>query len=159
MGISWTTSKTAQAEAVVASDSSVLMKFADDSQCGGTATLGQQMTATATITLDQDSNIDLLWSAVSEANYEKMTITVNGQKAVTFQAAGDGVCGVGTCTMCSVAEQTVPITLLAGTNVLLVEADSIDGAYHQGAFFAVRFRKEACSEDCSVCDTTPDGRP
>jgi hypothetical protein len=77
----------------------VLMPFADDQVCGGEATTHQHMTATATITLENDSQFDLLWSGVGEAQYETLTITVNGVVKETFQALADGSCQMGSCRM------------------------------------------------------------
>jgi len=148
---SWATTQISSFETVTAADSAVLMSFADDQVCGGEATTHQHMTATATITLENDSQFDLLWSGVGEAQYETLTITVNGVVKETFQALADGSCQMGSCTMCNTLEQTTSLNMLAGTNTIEVVADSIDGQYHQGAYFAVRFRKAACTEDCSVC--------
>jgi hypothetical protein len=148
---SWATTQMSNFETVTAADSAVLMSFADDQVCGGEATSHQHMTATATITLENDSQFDLLWSGVGEAQYETLTITVNGVVKETFQALADGSCQMGSCTMCNTLEQTTSLNMLAGTNTIEVVADSIDGQYHQGAYFAVRFRKAACTEDCSVC--------
>jgi hypothetical protein len=96
MPATWTSTRlqargaTTRAGGVVASD--------DDTRCGGTATLWQQMTATAATTLDHGPSCVFVWSDVSGAgaNYEKMAIAVNEQVVKAFQAAGGGVCAVGT---------------------------------------------------------------
>jgi hypothetical protein len=149
----WTTSKTSGHETVKTSGSSVLMKFADDTECGGTVNSAQAMTATATIVLAQDSTFDLLWSGVGEAKYERMTISVNGRKMTHFAAMPDGTCDVNSCTMCNTLEQTVTMHMKAGTNTISVTATSQDGLFHKDAFFSVRFRQGSCDEDCSVCDS------
>merc|ERR1712238_489566 len=112
------------------------------------------MTATATVILQEATTFDLLWSAVAEDQYETLTITVNGVVKTQFTAKSDGVCAVSTCVMCVIKEQSQQIQLKAGTNIITVDTTTEDGWYHQDAFFRVRFRQASCDADCSVCELT-----
>merc|ERR1712194_911625 len=110
------------------------------------------MTATATVTLQEDTYFDLLWNAVAEDQYETLTITVNGQVKTQFTAQADGSCAVSTCVMCVIKDQTQQILLNAGPNIIKVDTTTEDGWYHKDAFFRVRFRQASCDADCSVCE-------
>jgi len=77
--VEWVTTQGDPLSTVTARGSEVLMAFADDKVCGGIASLIQNMTATATVTLAEATTFDLLWSAVAEDQYETLTITVNGE--------------------------------------------------------------------------------
>merc|ERR1712238_127444 len=112
------------------------------------------MTATATVILQEATTFDLLWSAVAEDQYETLTITVNGVVKTQFTAKSDGICAVSTCVMCVIKEQSQQIQLNAGTNIITVDTTTEDGWYHQDAFFRVRFRQASCDADCSVCELT-----
>merc|ERR1719148_219434 len=139
--VEWITSQDDPLSNVTAIGSEVLMEFADDVYCGGSASLTQNMTATATVILQEATTFDLLWSAVAEDQYETLTITVNGVVKTQFTAKSDGVCAVSTCVMCVIKEQSQQIQLNAGTNIITVDTTTEDGWYHQDAFFRVRFRQ------------------
>merc|ERR1712238_572138 len=152
--VEWITSQDDPLSNVTAIGSEVLMEFANDELCGGEASLTQNMTATATVILQEATTFDLLWSAVAEDQYETLTITVNGVVKTQFTAKSDGVCAVSTCVMCVIKEQSQQIQLNAGTNIITVDTTTEDGWYHQDAFFRVRFRQASCDADCSVCELT-----
>merc|ERR1712238_135499 len=123
-------------------------EFADDVMCGGSASLIQNMTATATVTLAEATTFDLLWSAVAEDQYETLTITVNGEIKTQFTSKADGKCVHTTCIMCVTEETTQQIQLNAGPNTITVKTTTQDGWYHQEAY---------CDVDCSGCELTGSG--
>jgi len=152
--VEWITSQDDPLSNVTAFGSEVLMEFADDELCGGVASKTQNMTAVATVTLQEDTYFDLLWNAVAEDQYETLTITVNGVVRTQFTAQADGSCAVSTCVMCVIKDQTQQILLNAGDNIIKVDTTTNDGWYHKDAFFRVRFRQASCDADCSVCELT-----
>jgi hypothetical protein len=127
------------------------MEFADSGNCGGDAAATQAMVAETTIVLGEAAEFDLLWSGVSEANYEKMTITVNGVIVATLMAESDGVCQVGSCVMCETLEQTTTVSMLSGSNTITIIATTQDGSFHQGAYYSVQFVAPNCDGDCTAC--------
>ena len=70
---------------------------------------------------------------VSEAHYETMRLYVDGTQALVVQGQNNDYCQVSTCKMCTVGSAEQVIELTAGTHVLRVTADTLDGLYHKSA--------------------------
>lgn len=136
---------------------SVRFDFEDDTQCGGPATGRQQ--GEASMTAEGPIDVTMSLEGVAEAAFEKFELVVNGAFVISVQASsgqGGSACQVGTCLMCDVSMAQQTFALPAGLNTIQVTADSSDGAFHQGAYFAIAFSTEHTrGEQCGSCTCPP----
>lgn len=142
------------------SDTFIRFDFADDSHCGGIAWIRQQGTATLTMNDATPIDLTLSMSGVAEAQYETFRLYVDNVLMVTVQATdghGGSACQAMTCIMCDVSMPSTTFSLAPGAHVIRVEVDSMDGYYHQGAFFQISFAKE--SPVCGSCTCTSASQP
>ena len=82
---------------------------------------------------------------ISEAHYETLRMFVDGTQVLMVQGQNNGYCQVSTCKMCTVGSAEQVIELTAGTHVLRVTADTLDGLYHKSAYFQLQFASASCS--------------
>jgi hypothetical protein len=137
-------------------DSFIRFDFANSQDCGGDA--AQTQDGVATLNLNEAKEIKLLLSmtGVAEAQYETYELFVDDVLVVTVQAEngqGGSDCQVSTCIMCDVSMPQEAYILSPGTHKIEVKVSSLDGAYHQGAYFEIAFGVD--STDCGGCVCSP----
>jgi hypothetical protein len=113
------------------------------------------MEANATVNVPSDTPFDIIYDAVSEAQFEHLTIEVDSVVMVDLTAENvAGGCQVSTCNMCENLDKRANLTLQEGNHLLELIADTRDGLYHQGAYFFVRFATPNCSSTCRKCGSS-----
>ena len=114
----------------------------DSSDCGGQCSTPQAGTATATITVGANNvEMGLDFSGVGEAElsqYEMITFELDGTLLAKANAPGGGLkCQMGPVVKTYITPS--PYLLQANSvHTLLIDFDTVDGAYHVGAFYNVQ---------------------
>ena len=109
----------------------------DSSNCGGSNRNTQQGTAVATLKLGYEYDFTLALRGKGEGQdpgYERMTVTVNGNLAISAESAGGGF-GCPATDITPTEHMSQPIRLPAGTHTIELLFTTSDGSYHQNAFY------------------------
>jgi len=113
----------------------------DSTNCGGTCSVIQSGTATATITVGGlDVNMGLSFSGVGEreaANFEKILFKLDGVQIANANAPGGNQgCAMGP--VVQTYQTPPPYLLLAGSvHTLFIDFTTNDGLFHVGSFYEV----------------------
>jgi len=133
----------------------------NDFKCGGVGSIRQTGTATIDFYVGQAETIVISMQGVAESQYEKFDLYVDEALKATVQATNNlnNGCQVSTCNMCDVSMPSQEFDVSTGTHSIRIEMDTIDGIYHNNAYFRMDFlikQKEVCGAcTCPTVNTAP----
>ena len=138
--------------------------IANDVECGGSSDDVQTGEAVMHFDVKEGEGQDIFLSmkGAAEFKYEAFDLYLDDQLIVRVQADNATDCQVNTCDMCEVEMDKIQLHLDPGHHHINITIDTMDGFYHNNAYFRIEFevvKPRPCYDTNDVpCSCSPPGK-